>query len=41
MITTDTWWIISLKVFDESRYNDALKKVYSFYKNVKKEGVAV
>ena len=33
--------IISLKVFDESRYNDALKKGYSFYKNVEKEGVAV
>lgn len=33
--------IISLKVFDESRYKDALKKGYSFYKKVEKEGVAV
>ena len=33
--------MISLKVFEETKYNDALKKGYSFYKNVEKEGVAV
>jgi predicted nucleotidyltransferase len=33
--------IISLKVFEESRYRGALDKGYSFYRNVEKEGVAL
>jgi predicted nucleotidyltransferase len=33
--------IISLKVFAESEYQDALDKGYSFYKHVEKEGVLV
>lgn len=33
--------IISLKVFGESEFNDALKKGFSFYRNVEKEGVLV
>lgn len=33
--------IISLKVFAESQFNDALNRGFSFYKHVDKEGVAV
>lgn len=33
--------IISLKVFGESEFNDALNKGFSFYRNVEKEGVLV
>ena len=33
--------IISLKVFDESHYSDALRRGFSFYLHVEKEGVAV
>lgn len=33
--------IISLKVFEESRYADALSKGFSFYRHVEAEGVAV
>jgi len=33
--------IISLKVFGESEFHDALKRGFSFYRNVKKEGIAV
>lgn len=33
--------IISLKVFAESDYNTALKKGFSFYQHVEKEGVLV
>jgi predicted nucleotidyltransferase len=33
--------IISLKVFQESNYIDALNKGFSFYMHVEKEGVAV
>lgn len=33
--------IISLKVFAESDYNNALKKGFSFYQHVEKEGVLV
>ncbi|HAX97895.1 MAG TPA: hypothetical protein DCY12_03115 [Candidatus Atribacteria bacterium] len=33
--------IISLKVFSESRFNNALSKGFSFYRHVQKEGVAV
>jgi predicted nucleotidyltransferase len=33
--------IISLNVFDESRYHSALSKGFSFYRQVEKEGVAV
>ncbi len=33
--------IISLKVFDESHYSDALRRGFSFYRHVEKEGVAV
>lgn len=32
--------IISLKVFTEARYKDALERGYSFYKNVEREGIA-
>lgn len=33
--------IISLKVFDESRFNDAVAKGFPFYKHAGKEGVYV
>jgi predicted nucleotidyltransferase len=33
--------IISLKVLAESRFYDALKKGYSFYKNIESAGVSV
>jgi len=33
--------IISLKVLEESRFNDALNKGYSFYKNIEAAGVSV
>jgi len=33
--------IISLKVFTEARYQSALGRGFSFYKNVEKEGVLV
>lgn len=33
--------IISLKIFAESRFYDALNKGYSFYKNIEAIGVAV
>jgi len=33
--------VISLKVFAESDYNNALKKGFSFYQHVEKEGVLV
>ncbi len=33
--------IISLKVFGESQFYDALNKGFSFYRNVEKEGIAV
>ncbi len=33
--------IISLKVFEESRYADALRRGFSFYRHVEQEGVAV
>lgn len=33
--------IISLKVFEESQFYDALNKGFSFYRNVEKEGIAV
>ncbi len=33
--------IISLKVFAESQFNNAIKKGFSFYKHVQKEGVSV
>ncbi|MFQ5685540.1 MAG: nucleotidyltransferase domain-containing protein [Candidatus Scalindua sp.] len=33
--------IISLKVFAESRFNSAIKRGFSFYENVQKEGVSV
>lgn len=31
--------IISLKVFGESQFNDALRRDFSFYRNVEKEGI--
>ncbi len=33
--------IISLKVFAESQFNNAIKKGFSFYEHVQKEGVSV
>ena len=33
--------IISLKVLGESEFHDALKRGFSYYLNVKKEGIAV
>jgi len=33
--------MISLKVFSESQYQGALKRGFSFYRNVEKEGVSV
>ncbi len=33
--------IISLKVFGESEFHDALKKGFSYCRNVEKEGIAV
>lgn len=33
--------IISLKVFEESKFNDAFKRGYSFYKNVNNYGVSI
>lgn len=33
--------IISLKVFTESRFNSAIKRGFSFYENVQKEGISV
>ena len=33
--------VISLKVFNESQFNEAVRKGFSFYGNVHKEGVAV
>ncbi|MBS1258606.1 MAG: hypothetical protein MAG551_01665 [Candidatus Scalindua arabica] len=33
--------IISLKVFAESQFNSAIKRGFSFYENVQKEGVSV
>lgn len=33
--------MISLKVFEESRYTDALRRGFSFYRHVEQEGVAV
>jgi predicted nucleotidyltransferase len=33
--------IISLKVFSESQFNNALSKGFSFYRHVQQEGVAV
>jgi predicted nucleotidyltransferase len=33
--------IISLKVFGESEFRDALNKGFSFYRNVDKEGILV
>ncbi len=33
--------IISLKVFAESRFNDAADRGFSFYKHIQKEGVSV
>jgi len=33
--------IISLKVFEESRYEIALKKGFSFYRHVDREGVLI
>lgn len=33
--------IISLKIFDEARYSDALRRGYSFYRHVEQEGIAV
>lgn len=33
--------VISLKVFDEASFADALRKGFSFYRHVEKEGVAV
>ncbi len=32
--------IISLKVFTEARYRNALARGYSFYRNVEREGIA-
>lgn len=33
--------IISLKLFAESEFNNALRKGFSFYKNIEQEGVSV
>lgn len=33
--------IISLKVFSESQFYNAINKGYSFYRNIEKEGVSV
>jgi predicted nucleotidyltransferase len=33
--------IISLKVFSESQFSDALKRGFSFFRHVEKEGVSV
>jgi uncharacterized protein len=33
--------IISLKVIESSKYNNALNKGFSFYKYIEKEGIAV
>ena len=33
--------IISLKIFSESKYNTALNKGYSFYKNVENQGITL
>lgn len=33
--------IISLKVFETSKFNDAVENGYSFYKNVEKAGIAI
>jgi len=33
--------IISLKVFSESRFYDAAKKGYSFYRTVEREGIPI
>ena len=33
--------IISLKVFGESEFHDALKRGFSYYRNVQQEGIAV
>ncbi len=33
--------IISLKVFGESEFHDALKRGFSYYRNVNKEGITV
>lgn len=33
--------IISLKIFEESSFNDAFRRGYSFYKNVNDYGVSV
>jgi hypothetical protein len=33
--------IISLKVFEIAKYSNALKKGFSFYKYIEKEGIAV
>jgi uncharacterized protein len=33
--------MISLKIFSESQFNDALSRGFSFYRHVEKEGVAV
>jgi predicted nucleotidyltransferase len=33
--------IISLKMFTEAQYRDALDKGYSFYRNIEREGVPV
>lgn len=33
--------IISLKVFTESQFNNAIAKGFSFYKHIEKEGVSV
>jgi len=32
--------VISLKVFTETHYREALERGYSFYKNVEREGIA-
>jgi len=33
--------IISLKVFTEDKFNQALRKGFSFYRNVEREGIVV
>jgi predicted nucleotidyltransferase len=33
--------VISLKVFEESRYSDALSRGFSFYRHVEKEGILI
>ena len=41
MLENDFHPMISLKIFSFSRFNQALAKGYSFYKNVEKDGIII